>query len=173
MIILAIDPSSTKTGYAALDSLRGCTEDGMIIDAGLVSGSRQGDKVARIIEMGHEIDLLIRQYRPERVIIESTSAHVFKRHGKMIGSGLAVYGHAVGFIHAVAERHELDPIVVCIDAVTWTAGRPKKERTRELQLISTRYLNACAGGSDSGGDVGDAILLGLWYLRQQEVEAKP
>lgn len=167
MRILALDPASTRTGYANF------TASHNLYDAGYLTGA-DGDKEAtdRILTMCHELETLIDDRRPDLVVIEVTSGHVGTKRHKGGGAGLGVYGMAVGAIYVCAcmlsERcgHEVWPVKENV----WTRGIPKVTRRREVAMQVPRYKDAFA--KDAGGDVADAINLGWWaYGAIRRVEA--
>lgn len=167
MKILAIDPSSTKTGFALFD------EDENLIDAGILKPNKTTDCAAyRIEAMCKDFRALLDQYEPAFIVIEWTSGKVGRKRHKGGGAGLAIYGIAIGALWRVAEQWCSDNIgdVVRILENEWTAGKSKKER---FEIISTLYPKIDLS-KDTGGDIADAIGLGMWFIhrRRQNIAAK-
>jgi Holliday junction resolvasome RuvABC endonuclease subunit len=155
--LLALDPSSTRTGYAVFA--------GELVDAGLLTPRpRKLDFVPRIHQMAADVRGLIEQYLPEKIVIEITSGHVGHRH-KGHGAGLSVYGMAVGYLLAVVEASGRS--VSAIEENVWTRGVPKTKRTAMIAAMYRRQYNPA---NDPGGDVADAIGLGRFFLAERKVK---
>lgn len=158
-MILAIDPSSSCTGYAMLLSHNNLVEAGRFLP-----GKTRDSAVHRIMAMGRDLAALIREKQPDEIVIEISSGKVGRRHGGA-GAGLAVYGMAVGYLWATAAAFANNdgPIKVhTIEENAWTCGVPKEKRTANVALRFKQYRTA----DDPGGDVADAIGLGCWWLRE-------
>ncbi len=154
--ILALDPSSSRTGYALMRT------SGQLVEAGLFKPGKATDPAtARIEVMGCELSLLLTAIVVACTVIEISSGKVGKRHGGG-GAGLATYGMAVGYLWAVASRH--GP-VVCVPENLWTRGQEKKKRQAEIAMAFRQYKPA----TDPGGDIADAIGLGRYYLKEQQI----
>ena len=157
MKIIAIDPGSKVTGYAVF-------EDDKLIDAGLLKPQKTrlpNDK--RILSICFEVEKLLDEHEPKVVVLEWTTGKVGKNRHKGGGSGLAIYGIAIGAIWMVARLREgvALPATVLIDE-SWTCGKPKVKRLAELELTCPAYKRK----DDKGGDMGDAILLAQYYLKE-------
>lgn len=154
MKLLALDPSSKRTGYAVLN------ERGAILDAGYLTPDHATDSPIRRIERMAIEAQAIGSEGVDAVVIEITSGHVGKRH-KGHGAGLAVYGMAVGAIWGAFRFGRTVRLYEVAENV-WTKGRPKATRRNELALRYPKYAQVMA--KDGGGDVADAIGLGQWFL---------
>lgn len=155
--IIALDPSSTAIGYAVLRRI-----DGGIIDAGLITPDKKTDlPLVRIRAMLEELTLLICEAEPQAAVIEVTSGKVGKRH-KGKGAGLAVYGMAVGAVWQLCCNVEFLEVAPVLEN-DWTDGAGKSKRLSLLSATEPKYKRE----RDPGGDVGDAIGLGRWWLRRQ------
>ena len=155
--IIALDPSSTAIGYAVLGQI-----DGGLIDAGLITPDRKTHPpLVRILAMLEELTLLICETEPEAVVIEVTSGKVGKRH-KGKGAGLAVYGMAVGAVWQLCRSVEFLEVAPVLEN-DWTDGKGKSKRLSLLCAMEPKYKRE----RDPGGDVGDAIGLGRWWLARQ------
>jgi len=162
-IILALDPSSTIVGYAAL------RRDQSLIEAGLLWPAKRSDaSYERVRTMGNDLATLLDRLRPSVVLVEWTKGKVgVRRHGGH-GAGLAVYGVGVGWIACRAEcwaagREGCEVIGVLEN--DWTRGVPKEARQAAMRTLVPEY----AGVEDAGGDIADALGLGLWWLREQSL----
>lgn len=159
--ILALDPASRITGWAAMASATEVIEGGLI-----ASGNTALAPWERCYAMRHDLRKLLTEFRPRRVIVEWPSVHVAARRHAGGGAGLAIYGAAVGELTAEAEFHcEMDPTcaVVCVDAETWTNRVPKKTRQSAIEALYDCYDRK----TDPGGDLADAIALGRWWFTER------
>lgn len=160
-MILALDPSSTCTGYALLRSADDLAEAGR-----LRPGKTRDSAVHRITAMGVELAALIREWQPDEIVIEITSGKVGCRGRQrgMNGAGLAVYGMAVGYLWRVCleQQDRFRPPVYTVAENDWTRGVPKQQRAAGVALKYRNYRVI----DDPGGDVADAIGLGCWWLRE-------
>lgn len=162
-MILALDPSSTRTGYAVTD------DAGRVVDAGILKPNRADDPPNdRIAAMAAELPSLVREYGVREVVIEDTSGKVGGRH-RGGGAGLAVYGKAVGWFIAVARTLLPPGRVHCVLENTWTRGRRKPDRASAVALAagSPRQL-----AGDRGHDAADAIGLAQWFVQARRLDAK-
>lgn len=161
MLVLALDPSSTRTGFAVLDRLR-------LVDAGYLAQPRRLDALARSAGMVDEILGLLRARAGlwRAVLIEVPSGRPRSGLRANAGGYLAIYGLAVGAIwQAVRSWCSLQcapPRVCAVTEREWTRGVPKRVRQRRMALLHPQYAAQLA--KDSGGDVADAIGLGAWWL---------
>lgn len=159
-MILALDPSSTRTGYALL------SRGGQLGEAGLLKPAKTADPAAcRIETMCQDLRELLETAGPATVVIEWTSGKIARRgRGRGInGAGLAIYGIAVGALwREVCNYCSQDRQRRCqlIAENIWTAGTAKAKRQAMIARRFARYDPA----SDPGGDVADAIGLGCYYL---------
>lgn len=152
MTQLSLDPSSTCTGYAVM------TGPDSLIDAGrLLPAKKNAPANERIESILKDLAALIKQYQPDRIIIEDTSGKVGKRH-KGSGAGLAVHGKAIGAVWQTCRRY-IDG-VHCVCENEWTRGVPKLKR----QMIVAATFKGYNATKDGGGDVSDAIGLGRWFF---------
>lgn len=158
--ILAIDPSSSMTGYAVLN------EQERLLEAGLLKPNKQRDPPAeRIAAMCGDLWTLLDHTEPAAVVIEWTSGHVGQKRHQGGGAGLSVYGIAIGAIwqtavHWAASHPKRKTRIELINENDWTGGKPKPERTGMIARLYPQYELA----SDPGGDVADAIGLGRWWI---------
>ncbi len=160
-IIVALDPSSTIVGYAAM------TPYGILIEAGLITPADQSaGSYDRINSLCLQVRRLLGQIRPAYCLIEWTKGKVGKRHHGL-GAGLAVYGCGVGAVAATCRQwaEGQGAQVHAIIENDWTRGVPK--RVRQLAIASE--YTAYRIGQDPGGDAADAIGLACWWIRNNQL----
>lgn len=159
MTLLAIDPSSTKTGYAVM------ADRMTLIDAGFLKPNKTKDPaIMRIIAMTEDLTKLLKEYRPEMILVErphTYAAHKFKDAGiKPIG--IATYGMAAGAMFWACYSFTSE--TQAISAEDWTRGVPKLKRQRLICMAFPQYDPE----KDRGCDIADAIGLALWWFSQQK-----
>lgn len=158
--ILAIDPSSTCTGYACL------SHRGDILEHGALKPNRRRDTTdVRITTMAAELNTLMVEQRPEIVVIEMPGGGVFK-YQRGGGAGLSVYGWAAGYLLATIRRH--GSRVELVDPSTWTRGKRKSTRTATVAMTVGSYDR----DTDKGQDAADAIGLGRWWFDEQRFNGR-
>ncbi len=162
MILLAIDPSSTLTGYAVMGDRM------TIIDAGLLKPDKKTDPaIMRIIAMTNDLAKLIEEHRPDVILVERPHTHAaykFKDKGTT-PTGLATYGMAAGAMFWACflftkETH-------AINAEDWTGGIPKFKRQ---QHICMAFQDRYDPETDKGCDIADAIGLACWWFSKQKAK---
>jgi hypothetical protein len=163
--ILAIDPSSTATGWALLDLA------GRIVQAGNIRPDKlRSEPQFRIKSMAEDLRQLLNEFEPGTVVIEITSGKTSKRHGSGAGAGLGVYGMAVGYLWAVTDcwlrqlpaEQQGQTQIVPIRENLWCRGISKADRIAAVACEFPEYNPA----DDPGGDLADAVSLGQWYLKE-------
>jgi len=158
--LIAIDPSSTRTGYALFDR-RG------VVDAGFLRPDRTKDRADRRVRaMARDLVDLIEEWGPRVGVIEIPSGapgRGSRRGGK---TSLIVYGFAAGALYGVmlTALARVHPVLETI----WTRGQPK---ARRVVSVATRYPQYLAAADrDRGRDVADAIGLGDWWRSYGQLE---
>lgn len=154
MKILALDPSSTRTGYAVMKSP---TE---IVEAGYLRPLRSKDAaLTRILTIRSSLVELLHEHLPNKICIEIPSGKVGggQRRGAS-ASAMAIYGMAVGMVFATCLGLRLR--VKAVNEREWTRRMPKVRRNQLIAAQFPAYREQL--NKDSGGDVGDAIGLALW-----------
>lgn len=158
MKLIALDPSSTRTGYAAFI-------DGKLAEAGYLKPHRTRDSSEKRIEamcnalrelfIGMVVDGV-------HVVVEVPS----DRQGTGSRAGatgrLAIYGVAVGELRRTAKCSVFVSQVHSVTEREWTRGRSKARRQAGIAALFPNYRRIMA--KDRGADVADAIGLGLWWL---------
>lgn len=161
--LLAVDPSSTRTGWAIFAA-------GEPLDAGYYRVPRQWVATARIDGQCADLAQTLRAHVPQVVVCEMPSG---KQHGRLRGraSGLTVYGRAAGELRRLALERlpALQPegraaLVLEVADNVWTRGRPKAERVQRMRLRYPAYARLAP--RDGGGDVADALGIGGYAWAQ-------
>jgi hypothetical protein len=172
--ILAIDPSTTLTGWALLDG------GAHLLEAGFLRPDKTRDpSMARVSAMIDGLEELIERRQPRAVIVEVPSGKAGTGSRRGASSSLAIYGFGAGRLFEAArellhyqhaKRHHTDG-VFAINERTWTRGYREGNRTlskaARQQLIAAiypTYAASTATARDTGGDVADAIGLGRWWI---------
>lgn len=162
--VVSIDPSSTCTGYAVF-----CLNTGELVEAGRIKPKTSDETTKRVKSITDDIAELLLKHRPTEIIIEYVSQHVNVNRHKGKGAGLAVYGFAVGAIWETAMEwwYQFPGILQprLITPERWTKGVPKQRRMDTIELRYPKYDRK----KDRGGDVADAIGLGLWWLAERKL----
>lgn len=161
--ILGLDPSSTVTGWAHFAR----TE---LQSAGLIRPRHsRDDGYERICSQCDYLRDLLAELRPAVILIEWTTGKVGRRRHHGHGSGLAVYGAAVGSMVMICRQYVHEPanagaLLVPIAENVWTRGVTKHRRQ---MAVADEYKDRYDLAADPGGDVADAIGLVRWWQRQQ------
>lgn len=161
MKLLTIDPSSTLTGYAVM------TDPETIEDCGyLRPGNPKGSSIDRTDSICDSLELLVWEHKPDHVMIEVPSGHV--RVTKFGAQGLTLYAFAAGAQHAILRRYvqvrNAKPpgaTLWRVDEQAWTKGRTKSQRAEALFSEFPKLRKKLA--ADTGGDIADALGLGLYW----------
>lgn len=141
-MILAIDPSSTCTGWAV------AADDGTIIAHGRLKPKGR-EPYDRVDAMCAELSEIIETHRPSVAVIEEPSA--FARKGNPFP-----YAIAYGRIYQTVQQELTN--VIRVHANQWTGGRRKDARADRIKQIVPSY----SGKGDGGHDEADAIGIALW-----------
>ena len=168
MTLLAIDPSSTATGWAVLRP-----ENHELLDYGVWRGSRKDDPYVRIGQMCISMGELLKSVDVDGIVVEVTSGHVGARHAGQ-GSGLAVYGAAVGglWIYSVVQATSISRLrpfgIYRVYENEWTGGVPKINRHRLILAEFPEYAKAIG----KRHDITDAIGIGMWWWSHRKMLEK-
>lgn len=165
IILLAIDPSTTRTGYALMTSAVD------VIDAGYLKPKRAKDPAfVRLDDMIEDLtDIALPaeagQVMPTHGVIEVPSGKpgVGSRAGAR--ASLAIYGFAAG---AMWQCLQCKLTTRRIDEIEWTHGVPKAKRQMIVSAMFPAYRAVIA--LDTGGDVADAIGVGQYWFTVRERE---
>lgn len=170
MIYVFIDPSSKTTGYSIWDGEgtssvpRAINGRPSLLTAGKIDrlkrkGLAWDDGVDIMVD---ELEQILSRWKPGKVVIEIPSGKVNpKRHGGG-GSGLSVYGYAVGTIQRMCKVvcATLGGRLVRVTGERWTGGHTKVKRRVVAEKVWPRLRQM----KDKGMDISDAIALGQWWF---------
>lgn len=164
-VLLALDPSSTATGYAVFGG-------DWLVEAGILRpASLRDEYLLRVDQIAGQLVSLIAANEPNTVVIEVPSGHVARRmRDRARGPGLSVYGMAVGVQYRVCAEAagRCGSRIRAVYENTWTRGIPKLTRRRKLALAYPALREQFE--ADTGGDMADAIGIGLWCLDRHASE---
>lgn len=162
-MILALDPSSSKVGYAVMRDLspKGLVELGL-----LVPSPQSAPPLDRTRQLGTDLADLIQDHKRmiEAILIEVSLTPHGHANDHRAAATLGVYGLAVGYLLHVAETQAGDIPIETAEATIWTERKRKPDRTR---WISVFYGRAYLPEKDPGGDTADAIGVGRWWLTRR------
>ena len=159
--VVFVDPSSRVAGCAVM-------RPGELIDGSLLRAKASDPPIRRIAALCEDLRELCHIHKPETVVIEITSGHVanwlkgkLDRRGKQ-AQGMGVYGMGVGAMWREACHCVPPQDVHAVIENDWTGGKSKASRQQRVaaQFPAYRQNMKC----DPGGDVSDAIGLGLWWF---------
>ena len=151
---LAIDPSSTCTGWAI-------AKDGKIVNGGLIRPKASWSAIRRVEAMVDGI--LPLAHDAVNVVVEIPSG---KQAGRIKGraQGLTTYGMAAGAVYgALYALHDCQ--MIPITEAQWTGSRRKKDRPILAAGLWHGYSDQAE--TDKGMDLADAICLLDWWLRKE------
>lgn len=159
MILLSIDPSSTRTGYAVMADKMTLIEHGILTPA-----KTRHPPVLRVNAMIEELGDILKEYKPDKIIVESPSIAHGGIQARSGGAGAAIYGFAAGAIYQ--KCYEWSKETEAIEVQKWTQRVPKLKRQQLICMAFTKYDPE----KDRGGDIADAIGLGLWWFSQKKAQ---
>ena len=128
----------------------------------------------RIARMCEDLLQLLAEWEPGMVVIEWTSGKVVRSRHKGKGAGLAVHGAATGALWQAAEawrralpaEQQSETQILLITENLWTNGVPKWDRLTGIAAVFNQYNPK----QDRTGDIGDAIGLALWHIKEYRVQ---
>ena len=90
------------------------------------------------------------------------------------GAGLAIHGAATGALwreaeawrHALPAEQQSETQILLITENLWTNGVPKRDRLSGIAAVFNQYNPK----QDRTGDIGDAIGLALWHIKERRVQ---
>lgn len=175
-VILAIDPASRVTGLALLDA------HGEIVNAFRATPDKgMGDKPAhlRVPAMAAAACETLYEFPTlRRVVVEVPSGRPGTGSKAGASSSLIVYGFAAGWIAAKVEAvcRTLDIECDLVTEAEWTQRFAKRcggaAKAKRIEYAAARYPTYRAvmeAGKDPGGDVADALCLGLDSLARYPI----
>jgi hypothetical protein len=158
MKVLSLDPSTTATGYAVLGrGARGPT----LIECGVLTARKASSPaITRVCEICDELGGLVAQHSPTCAVVETVAPNVYRRRPT---AGLLTYAMGVGMIYGTVRALLVGKPVFGIPPTTWTRGKKKPDRIACAAMMFPSYDPS----QDPGGDAGDAIGLGCWFVFEQ------
>ena len=160
-VLLAVDPSLRRTGYAVGRGLR----PDQLLDGGyLTPDDQQGPMVLRVASLAQQLLEVARDEGVTDVVIEIPEHKSHQRvKGSGAGAGLARYGMAVGAMtQAMVAEFGLEH-VVGVTPTGWKGGGSKANTRAGVAAIYPSYAAAIQSSfKDSGGDLADAIGVMRW-----------
>jgi len=167
MRVLAFDPSSTATGWAIMDSDGGLEP----VSVGVIRRPETWNPWFRIRCINYDVIRLLDRIGGgvDRIVVEIPGTSQAAKGRQAYGLP-GPYAAAVGMV--LAESWRVGCPVVTIASDYWTAGRGRGSWgvKKERRLATLATLSSYDPGNDPGGDMGDAIMLGNWYLGLQGAE---
>ena len=153
MRILGIDPGVATVGFGVIDSEGGRQR---MVQYGAITTPAGMPLAARLVQIGDDLEQLIRQFQPDEMSIEELF------FSKNITTGIAV-AHARGVLLYTAEKcgiplHEYTPSQVKMAVV----GYGKAEK-RQVMDMTRRLLHLKAVPRPD--DAADALALALCHAR--------
>lgn len=154
-LIVGLDPSSTRVGLVVL---RGTEIERLEV----LRNTRRVEPMVRILGLAERVRELLEGLPDAVVGVEISSGKVARRiKGRAVGSGLPVYGMAVGAVAIAAAWSPAPSWVLGVLENVWTCGKPKAGRLELLRLQFPAYREFAADGGDADGDAGDALGLAV------------
>ena len=159
MRLLGIDPGLNLTGYACVE-LSSCSIHPQLIEAGVIRLTRDTPMPNRLVELEKELDSIIEELHPIKVVVESLFSH------KSYPQASLLMGHARGVILLCAARRglaidELAPAEVK-KALTGS-GRASKEQVQEAVAVQCKLAEP-----PKPPDVADAVAIALCAGRREQ-----
>jgi Holliday junction resolvasome RuvABC endonuclease subunit len=171
VILLALDPSSTCTGYAVWRA-------GELHAAGLLRPPAKLPAEQRVWKMIQDLITISKENRPTHAVIEIPDAHIARRCKQWGGAGMALYGMAAGMLYVMTctlldcrnpnREYLAESRVTPVRASEWTGGSRKRLRQRLVAAELPQYDAA----ADRGADAADAIALGRWWMRRAATQRR-
>lgn len=150
---MAIDPSSTCLGYAVWDG-------DQLHEAGRIRPLAKHDAFDRIRMIVEDLEIVLSEFTPSEIAIEVPAPNQVQHRGKR-PRGQAMYGCAVGAVWLCCGIHLDWQGLHLVRADVWKRGMSKENtKLRARYLFPDHYTPK----QDPGGDVADALLLGVWIF---------
>ena len=173
MILMALDPSMTCTGYAIVTHEKGRE---MLIEAGTITPDGE-DLVERCESLRSQIrSLMFSRYTTHSVIETPTvGARPNGSYKGRSAQSMPVYGVAVGVAIVAAN---VPTLVRGIPADQWTRGMPATRgdphKQGRVRVAAARWnvTPESLGCKTKAGNVADAMLLAAWALGRPELWSK-
>jgi crossover junction endodeoxyribonuclease RuvC len=152
MVVLGVDPGLQVTGYGLIDDRSGAPE---LIEAGVVRSTPSRPLEARLHELYHGLEAVIREFKPDIVAVEELYSHY--NHPRTA----VVMGHARGMIFLAAGEAGI-PVrsysATRVKKSVTGAGHASKEQI--ARMICRMLRRDCLDGP---ADVTDAVAVALCH----------
>jgi hypothetical protein len=152
--VLAVDASSTAMGLVMIHG-------GEIKDTRLVKPPDSLDSIARARWMARHLSGEIRTQFPDVVLIERTTG----MHHAARPVAVSVASFAQGVLYVVVTGLVGFNVVHFVAENQWTRGLGKKKQRVESTRLAYPEI---ANEHDPGGDIADAVGLGMWWIQRHE-----
>ena len=154
MRILGIDPGLNITGYGIIED----NGDTIVVsEAGVVRTDAKEPMEKRLLDIGRDIEAVIKQFKPDAIAIEDLYSH-YKHPRTAI-----IMGHARGIVFMKAAQADVKVFPYAStkvkNALTGN-GRATKRQVQQM-ICSTLSL----GKPPEPPDVADALAVALCHLR--------
>lgn len=170
MRLLSLDPSTTCIGYAVFDG-RTLAECGK-----LTPERRDASPLGRVLSLRRQLLEMLPDVSPDTIIVEAMIEKQFTRQfGRITALPLCgwamgvTYGTCLGYSASVKDSHPCT--VAVVGNQQWVRGKSKDDRICATAVQFPAMYNHSA---DPGGDIADAIEMGLWWMtavdRQEKVD---
>ena len=146
-MILAIDSSTTATGYCIRDKNK-------IVKYGVIKPNKTLSANHRIIYIEKELKALWHKYKPIYIIIEEMN----------VCRNMQTMRKLIGLIeHLDIEFTKLEALVIRITPSSWRKGKIKGKTRQELKEASRKYVKE-KYGLDVSDDEADAIIISEYKI---------
>ena len=160
MRILGIDPGLRMTGYGCIDiQAHEVNAPAEVVEAGVIRLDPEQSIPERLLELHHDLVMIIERLRPERIAVEQLYSHYAHP------TTAIKMGHARGVILLAAAEHEI-PLVefgaTAIKRAITGRGHASKEQM-QTAVQSICHLRE----APSPSDVADALAVALTSARRE------
>jgi crossover junction endodeoxyribonuclease RuvC len=161
MIILGIDPGIGRTGYAILEQTGSNIR---LRECGCISTMPKSPEPGRLLEIKHDVESLIKKWRPEAVCLESL---FFAANSKTAMS----VGQARGVVVAQAAEHKLQIIEITpLQVKIAVTGYGKADKSQVQRMIVTLLKLKKVPKPDDAADAVAIAWAGLSRLKFEKLK---
>lgn len=160
MIILALDLSTKSSGYSVF-------KDDKLIAHG-VAASTKVNVYDRIEAITQKIEEVVKQYKPTKVIAEQPQPAFVKNNIDVYRKLTFVHGSICMMLHHYKLQMELCTSSHWRKNVGIKTGRGVHRS--ELKKLDIAKVEQLYGVKTSNDDIADAILIGLSYVKDQNLD---
>lgn len=159
MRILGIDPSTTVTGVGIIEMP---ADRPVLLTGELLKPASGLPYHERVTSMADDLVSIIREYRPDRAIIEMPHGKRHARHGAKNMASLAIYGVAAGGLLVVLHLEHVPTRAALVNDAS--QGMTKRQRQERVRLLFPGY----DPDLDKGMDLSDALFIAVTELMRME-----